>query len=72
MRTEVHVHGSIFLCKGVRLSQVDQAIRPWLDYLDVQRDSHLREERLLMTMPWMYNVAHSASMGPRSIDRGNN
>src|SRR3954468_7317969 len=35
MRTEVHVHGSIFLCKGVRLSQVDQALRPWLDYLDV-------------------------------------
>jgi hypothetical protein len=35
MRTEVHVHGSAFLCKGVRLSQIEQALRPWLDYLDV-------------------------------------
>ena len=35
MRTEVHVHGSIFLCKGVRPAQVDQALRPWLEYLDV-------------------------------------
>jgi hypothetical protein len=32
---EVHVHGNAFLCKGVRLSQVEQALRPWLDYLDV-------------------------------------
>ena len=35
MRMEVHVHGSAFLCKGVRLSQVEQALRPWLDYLDI-------------------------------------
>ncbi len=45
MRTEVHVHGSVFLCKGVRLSQVDQALRPWLDYLDVDKiaDAHSLE-----------------------------
>lgn len=45
MRTEVHVHGSIFLCKGVRPSQVDQALRPWLDYLDVDTitDAHSLE-----------------------------
>jgi hypothetical protein len=45
MRTEVHVHGSIFLCKGVRLSQVDQALRPWLDYMDVDTiaDGHSLE-----------------------------
>lgn len=36
MRTEVHVHGSIFLCKGVRLKQVEQALKPWLEYLDVE------------------------------------
>ena len=35
MRMEVHVHGTIFLCKGVRLTQVEQALRPWLEYLDV-------------------------------------
>jgi hypothetical protein len=45
MRTEVHVHGSVFLCKGVRLSQLDQAMRPWLDYLDVDTvaDAHSLE-----------------------------
>ena len=45
MRTEVHVHGSVFLCKGVRLSQIDQAMRPWLDYLDVDTiaDAHSLE-----------------------------
>jgi hypothetical protein len=32
---EVHVHGNAFLCKGVRLSQIEQALRPWLEYLDV-------------------------------------
>jgi len=34
MKTEVHVHGSIFLCKGVRLAQIELALRPWLDYVD--------------------------------------
>ena len=45
MRTEVHVHGSVFLCKGVRPSQLDQAMRPWLDYLDVDTigDAHSLE-----------------------------
>ena len=45
MRTEVHVHGSVFLCKGVRPSQVDQAMRPWLDYMDVDTiaDAHSLE-----------------------------
>ncbi len=39
---EVHVHGSAFLCKGVRLAQAEQALRPWLDYLDVEHisDAH--------------------------------
>jgi len=36
MRMEVHVHGSIFLGRGVRLSQVEHALRPWLEYLDVE------------------------------------
>ncbi|MES2563408.1 MAG: DUF6806 family protein [Pseudomonadota bacterium] len=45
MRTEVHVHGSVFLCKGVRPSQIDQAFRTWLDYLDVDTiaDAHSLE-----------------------------
>ena len=36
MKTEVHVHGSVFLCKGVPLSQVEQALRPWLDYIEAE------------------------------------
>jgi len=36
MGMEVHVHGSIFLGRGVRLSQVEHALRPWLEYLDVE------------------------------------
>ena len=35
MRMEVHVHGTAFLCKGVHLTQVEHALRPWLDYLEV-------------------------------------
>ncbi len=36
MRMEVHVHGNVFLGRGVRLSQVEHALRPWLEYLDVE------------------------------------
>ena len=36
MQTEVHVHGTAFLCKGVHLSQVEDALRQWLDYLEVE------------------------------------
>ena len=36
MRMEVHVHGSIFLGRGVRLSKVEHALRPWLEYMDVE------------------------------------
>ena len=32
---EVHVHGNVFLGRGVRLSQVEHALKPWLEYLDV-------------------------------------
>ena len=35
MRMEVHVHGTAFMCKGVHLTQIEHALRPWLDYLEV-------------------------------------
>lgn len=44
MKTEVHVHGSLFLCKGVRLAQVELALRPWLDYVDAD---HLADAKSL-------------------------
>jgi hypothetical protein len=42
MRTEVHVHGSIPLRTGVSLSQVEAALQPWLDYLDVESMDELK------------------------------
>lgn len=42
MRLEVHVHGSISFCKGVTRAQVEAALRPWLDYLDVE---HIEEAK---------------------------
>ena len=42
MRMEVHVHGTAFLCKGVHLSQVEDALRPWLDYLEVDAITTVR------------------------------
>jgi hypothetical protein len=36
MRVEVHVHGNIQLRAGVTLAQIEAALQPWLDYLDVE------------------------------------
>lgn len=42
MRTEVHVHGTLHLCKGVALSQVESGLRKWLEYMDVESLSEVR------------------------------
>jgi hypothetical protein len=34
MRMEVHVHGTILLRAGTTPAQIDQALRPWLEYMD--------------------------------------
>lgn len=36
MQVEVHVHGNIQLRAGVSLAQIETALQPWLDYLDVE------------------------------------
>ena len=36
MRTEVHVHGSLYLRKGVSPAQVEAGLRQWLEYLDLE------------------------------------
>jgi len=36
MRVEVHVHGNIQLRTGITLAQLEAALQPWLDYLDVE------------------------------------
>lgn len=35
MRAQVHVHGTLSLCKGVARGQIEAALEPWLEYLDV-------------------------------------
>ena len=35
MRIEVHVHGDLVICKGVTRTQIEAAIQPWLEYVDV-------------------------------------
>lgn len=32
---EVHVHGNLYLSKGVTRAQIEAVLHPWLDYLDV-------------------------------------
>ncbi len=36
MRIEVHVHGSLYLRKGVTMAQLEAGLRQWLEYLDVE------------------------------------
>ena len=36
MRVEVHVHGNVLLQPGIILAQLDEALRPWLDYFEVE------------------------------------
>lgn len=42
MRTEVHVHGTVPLRSGVTLSQLEAALHPWLEYLDVEGIDELK------------------------------
>ncbi len=42
MRTEVHVHGSLYLRKGVTLPQIETGLRQWMEYLDAENISEMR------------------------------
>lgn len=35
MRIEVHVHGTVHLRAGVRATEINDALQPWLEYIDV-------------------------------------
>lgn len=35
MHTEVHVHGTVSLRTGVTQPEVEQALRPWFEYIDI-------------------------------------
>ena len=36
MRVEVHVHADIPILEGVSKKQIEQALAPWLEYLDAE------------------------------------
>jgi hypothetical protein len=36
MRMEVHVHADIPIIEGVGRKQVEQALQPWIEYLDAE------------------------------------
>ncbi|MBS4098427.1 MAG: hypothetical protein KGZ83_16520 [Sulfuricella sp.] len=42
MRIEVHVHGSLFFCKGVTPTQVENGLHKWLEYMDVENIGEMR------------------------------
>jgi len=42
MRIDVHVHGSLYLSKGVTLAQLEAGMRQWLEYLDVDNINEIR------------------------------
>ena len=42
MRTEVHIHGTIPLRSGASLSQIEAALQPLLEYLDVETLDELK------------------------------
>ena len=35
MHTEVHVHGTVLLKSGASQTDIEQALRPWFDYVDL-------------------------------------
>jgi hypothetical protein len=35
MHTEVHIHGTVLLRSGVGQNDIEQALRPWFDYVDL-------------------------------------
>lgn len=78
MRTEVHVHGSIFLCKSVRLKQVEQALKPWLEYLDVETlaDAHSLEREepgvVFDSRERTLNICWTGEVGRNFQDKLNN
>src|SRR3972149_6826385 len=42
MHTEVHVHGSVALRSGVTQSEPEQALTPWLGYVDIENLAEAR------------------------------
>jgi hypothetical protein len=46
MRIEVHVHGTIHLRPDVRIADINEALHPWLEYLDLESISDAKSIHL--------------------------
>ena len=42
MRTEVHVHGTLYLRRGVTITQIEAGLRQWMEYLDAENINEMR------------------------------
>ncbi len=45
MHTEVHVHGNVLLRAGVAQNELEQALAPWLSYVDIDNLGDARSAR---------------------------
>jgi hypothetical protein len=71
MRHEVHVHADVPILEGVSRRQVEQALAPWLEYLDADGIADVKsvepdepgikydEKELILTMCWTGEVGRS-------------
>jgi hypothetical protein len=71
MRMEVHVHADIPLLEGVSKKQIEQALMPWLEYLDAEGLADVKslepeepgvrfdEKELLLQVCWTGEIGRS-------------
>jgi hypothetical protein len=71
MRHEVHVHADVPILEGVSRRQIEQALAPWLEYLDADGLTDVKsvepdepglkydEKELLLTVCWTGEVGRS-------------
>jgi hypothetical protein len=71
MRLEVHVHADIPILEGVSRKQIEQALAPWLEYLDAEALTDVKsleadepgvrfdEKELLLLVCWTGEIGRS-------------
>lgn len=71
MRMEVHVHADIPILEGVSRKQIEQALAPWLDYLDAEALADVKslepdepglrydDKELLLSLCWTGEIGRS-------------
>ena len=71
MRMEVHVHADIPILEGVSRKQIEQALAPWLEYLDAETVADVKslepeepgirydEKELLLFLCWTWEIGGS-------------